>query len=113
MDNQDKYAFISAQIDKWPSKNKLANIFKSDGFEVTEGKYSIRLEDFEHFVFRDLGGDLSSGCITADHESAKELVDFSGRVSQTLGKAGVRHRFEVYSENEELVAYMHYDWPKD
>ncbi len=109
----DEYALLSASISKWPSKTELANMFKLDGFAITEGTYSIRLNDFDHFVFRELSHDSSTGCITADHKSSEELVAFSGRVSKTLAKSGVRHRFEVYSEKEELVSYMHHDWPKD
>lgn len=108
----DEYSHLAAQISKWPSKSNLANIFRADGYAVTEGSFSVRLIDFDHFVFRELGGDLGSGCVTADHSSTEELVAFCGRVSKTLGNAGVRHRFEVYSSDDELTAYMHHDWPK-
>lgn len=109
----EQYATLASEISKWPSKAELVNMFGSDGYAVIEGKYSVRLDDFDHFVFRELGGDLGPGCITADHASTEELVSTCERVSQTLAKAGVKHRFEVYSEKEELAAYIHHNWPKD
>jgi len=109
----NEHAILAAEISKWPSKTELVNIFRSDGYAVIEGKYSVRLAEFDHFAFRELGGDLGHGSITADHNSTEELVDFSSRVSGTLANSGIRHRFEVYSGKEELAAYMHYDWPKD
>ena len=104
---------FSGGIDNWPSQSALAEIFRSDGYLVDEGKYSIRLGDFGHFVFRELGGDLGPGKITAESDSTEDLIAFSRRVSGTLAKAGIRHRFEIYSGADELVAYMHWDWPKD
>lgn len=109
----NEYATLAAEISKWPSKTELVNIFQSDGYTVIEGKYSVRLADFDHFGFRELGGDLGPGCITTDHKSTEELAGFSSHVSRTLANSGIRHRFEVYSGKEELAAYMHYDWPKD
>ncbi len=107
------YALLAAEISRWPSMNELASIFRSDGYTVIEGKFSLRLADFNHFVFRELGGDLSLGSVSADHRSTEELVAFSHPVSRTLANSGIRHRFEVYSEKEELAAYMHHNWPKD
>ncbi|MCW9044360.1 MAG: hypothetical protein OQK05_13550 [Pseudopelagicola sp.] len=109
----NEHATLAAEISKWPSKTELLNIFKTNGYAVIEGTYSVRLADFDHFIFRDLGGDLGQGTITADHKSTEELADFSGRVSRTLANSGIRHRFEVYSDKEELAAYLHYEWPKD
>lgn len=34
-------------------------------------------------------------------------------VSNCLAKAKLKHRFEVYDENDELVGYYHYEWPND
>jgi hypothetical protein len=109
----EEHASLAAELDIWPTKKSLMDLLTSDGFDVAEGKYSIRLKGFEHFIFRELDGDLGAGSITADHVSTKELVDFSRRVSQTLAKGNIKHRFEVYSGGGELAAYLHHDWPKD
>ncbi|WP_375186157.1 hypothetical protein [Pseudooceanicola sp.] len=109
----EEYSHLAAEIIKWPSKAELVLMFEADGYAVTEGRYSVRLKDFDHFAFRELGGDISQGCITADHTSTEELIAFSTRVSKTLSKAGVKHRFEIYNEKEELAAYLHYDWPQN
>ncbi|WP_374635125.1 hypothetical protein [Paracoccus sp. (in: a-proteobacteria)] len=104
---------FAGQLDNWPSPDALAQIFLSEGYRVRQGRYSISLDDFEHFEFRELGGDLGPGSISAESASAKALTGFAGRVSQTLAKAGIRHRFEIYSATDELIAYLHHDWPKD
>ena len=109
----NEYALLAAEMSRWPSKNELASIFRSDGYTVIEGEFSVKLADFDHFVFRELSGDLSPGSVSADHRSTEELVVFSRRVSRTLANSGIRHRFEVYSDREELAAYMHYNWPRD
>ena len=96
---------FAGELDDWPSKAALA--------QICEGRYSIRLEDFEHFEFRELGGDLGPGAVTAESTSAQALTAFVGRVSRTLAKAGIRHRFEIYSASDALIAYLHHDWPKD
>ena len=109
----DDYALLAAEISNWPSKADLVKMFEAEGYAVYEGRYSVRLKDFDHFAFQELGGDLGPGCITADHPSVEAFVAICERVSQTLGKNGIRHRFEVYSGEEDLAAYLHHDWPKD
>ena len=104
---------FAGELANWPSKAALAQIFRSDGYQICEGRYSIRLEDFEHFEFRELGGDLGPGAVSAESTSTQALTTFAGRVSRTLAKAGIRHRFEIYSATDALVAYLHHDWPKD
>lgn len=111
MDDED--AILSAEISGWPSKSDLANMLRADGYSVVEGKYSIRLEDFSHFVFQELGEPAGAGCISADDASVEALIACSSRVSKTLAKAGIRHRFEVYDGDEVLAAYFHHAWPKD
>jgi len=109
----EDYANLASEISNWPSKAKLAEMFRGEGYKVDEGRYSVRLKDFDHFVFRELEGDIGQGYITADHASTEALVKICKRVSQTLANGGVQHRFEVYSDREELAAYLHHDWPKD
>lgn len=109
----DDEPLFSGGLDHWPSKSALAGMFRSDGYLVTEGRYSVRLDDFDHFEFRELGGDLGPGRVTAESNSAEKLIAFSRRVSKTLADAGVRHQFEIYSGADELAAYLHHDWPKD
>ncbi|WP_176440188.1 hypothetical protein [Boseongicola aestuarii] len=55
---------------------------------------------------------MGPGVVTAESDSAEELIVFLRRVSQTLADADVRHRFEVYSGTDKLIAYIHHEWPK-
>ena len=104
---------FAGELDPWPSKPALAAIFRADGYQLHEGRYSIRLEDFQHFEFRELGGNLGPGTITAENPSAEALTAFARRVSATLAHAGIKHRFEIYSPDDDLIAYLHHDWPQD
>ncbi|SMX22499.1 hypothetical protein BOA8489_00596 [Boseongicola aestuarii] len=103
---------FAGELDRWPSKSALAEMFKSDGYQVQEGRFAIRLKDFDSFAFRELEGDMGPGVVTAESDSAEELIVFLRRVSQTLADADVRHRFEVYSGTDKLIAYIHHEWPK-
>ena len=109
----ERNAIMAAEIDNWPTKSALAEMFRSEGYAVTQGRFSVRLTDFDNFVFRELGGDLQSGSISADSESTDRLIAFASRVSETLKIHSVRHRFEVYSEIGEMAAYLHHDWPRE
>jgi hypothetical protein len=109
----DEYPGFAGELENWPSNSTLAEIFRSEGYLVTEGKYSVSLDDFSHFVFRELGSELGSGTITAESDSTEDLIAFSHRVSRTLANAGIKHRFEIYSEADDLIAYIDHDWPKD
>jgi len=109
----EEYSVLSGEIENWPSKDEMCEILKAVNFSLNVGTYAIRIKDFEHFVFREFGGDLGSPCITADSESTEELVKQSCIVSKALAKADLRHRFEVYDGEDELAAYHHHKWPKD
>jgi len=105
------YAILAGEIDNWPSKAQLAELLQSSGFSIEEGQHSILLNDFDHFVFRDLGADICRPNISADHVSATELAAFARRVSVAFAEQGIRHRFEIYDRYEALVDYIHHKWP--
>ena len=109
----DEYASLSAGIEGWPSKEEMCRILESENLSLNVGKYSIRIIEFDSFVFREYGGDLGDPCITAEAESTEELIRQSKIVSQALSKEDIRHRFEIYGTDEGLVLYLHHKWPKD
>ncbi|GAA4467204.1 hypothetical protein [Novipirellula rosea] len=104
---------LSGQIDDWPSKTEMARLMESAGFSVYVGRYSIRLQDCEHFVFQEYGGDLGDPQFDADASSLEKMLDDGGRVSAALASADVRHRFELYNDSDEMVGYLHHRWPKE
>ena len=106
-------AVLAAEISNWPPKAELSNMFRGAGYIVSEGKFSVRLEGIDNFVFRELDDDLRSGSVSADHRSTEEFIAFCRLVSKTLAESEVKHRFEVYSKTKDLAAYLHHDWPKD
>ncbi len=104
---------LYGQIDGWPTKDRLASLLASAGFSVAIGRYSIRLNDCEHFVFQEYGGDLGEPRIDADASSLEKMLADAGRVSCALASADIRHRFELCDIREELVGYLHHQWPKE
>lgn len=104
---------LSGQLEKWPTKTEMARLMKSAGFSVYVGRYSIRLQDCEHFAFQDYGGDLGDPQFDADASNLQKMLEDGGRVSAALTAADIRHRFELYNDNDELVGYLHHRWPQD
>lgn len=104
-------AHIAGALALWPSKERMAQILRDAGLKVYVGTYSIRVEDCSHFVFQEYGGDLGSPTIDADADSPEDMLREGKLVSDALAKAGITHRFEIYSQGDEMVAYLHYNWP--
>jgi hypothetical protein len=109
----DTFAHIAGQLASWPPKDEMASILRRAGLSVTVGQYSIRLDDCEHFVFQEYGGDLGDPSIDADADSSDHLLRDASRVSRALAEANIRHRFEIYDHNDVLAGYLHHDWPID
>jgi hypothetical protein len=61
-------------------------------------------------VFQQYGGDLGDPTVDADADTVEELMREGRMVSDALALAGVRHRFEIYNDNE-LCGYLHHQWP--
>lgn len=108
----NEYALLSGEIDRWPSMEEMCRILEAANLSPNVGKLSIRINDFDHFVFEEYGGDIGPPRISADADTTEELVRQSNIVSQLLAKAGIRHRFEISGGGDGLVAYHHYNWPK-
>jgi hypothetical protein len=77
------------------------------------GKYSVRIDDFDCFVFQQYGGDLGPPCIEADADSLEEMLRAAQCVSEALSAAQIVHRFEVYNDKDAQVGYFHFGWPCD
>ena len=103
---------ICGELDAWPSKYQLARILRKAGLTVCVGSYSVRIEDYSHFVFQDYGGDLGSPQIDADADSLDEMLSEAKSVSEALAAAGIRHRFEIYDDSDEMVGYLHHEWER-
>ena len=108
----DDGIFLSGCVEPWPSKSEMARIMRSAGFDVYVGQYSVRLRDCEHFVFQTYGGDICDPSIDADGSNLETMARDAQRVSDALTANNVRHRFELYNDADEMVAYIHHDWPQ-
>ena len=51
--------------------------------------------------------------VRGDADGLAELRAFARALSGALSVLGVRHRLEVYAEDESLAAYLHHQWPRD
>ena len=103
---------LAGQIDGWPTKDEMASILRGAGLTVTVGRYSVRINDCEHFVLQEYGGDLGAPCFDADADTLAVMLHDSRRVSDALAAANLRHRLELYNQNDELVGYVHHRWPQ-
>src|SRR5438045_503998 len=105
-------ARIAGELARWPAKDAMAAILRNVGLRVYVGQYSVRVEDCSHFVFQQYGGDRGDPCIDADADTVEELMREGGLVSNALARARIRHRFEIYNDDDDkLAGYLHYDWP--
>ncbi len=104
-------AVLSGQLASWPSKQDLAAILEAADVRVIVGAYSLCVANASHFVFQHLGGDFGEPQIDADAASVAEMLSDAARVSEALSKARIRHRFEIYDEDNALAAYLHWEWP--
>ena len=109
----DDFATLAGQLSTWPSQAQMAQVLLAAGLSLYVGRYSIRVEDCEHFSFEQFGGDLGDPCIGADAETAERMTQDAQVVSSALAAARIRHRFEVYDGNNNLAAYVHYEWPAE
>jgi hypothetical protein len=107
----DTSAIISGELEDWPSKQHMAAILCNAGLKIYVGRYSLRVDDCDRFIFQGYGGDLGKPCIDADADSVEALLRDGRLVSDALGQAGIRHRFEIYDRHSEMVGYLHHDWP--
>jgi len=98
-------------LERWPSKEGMADILRAGGLTVTVGLYSVCVEGGSLFTFQEYGGDLGDPVIDADAESVPELLAAARLVSEALARAGVVHRFELYDDDDELAGYLHHGWP--
>lgn len=89
----------------------MARVLTQAGLRILVGACSLRIEDLGHFCFQNYGGDLCEPDIDADADSVEELRRDAQLVSDALARAGIRHRFELYDARNEMVGYMHHDWP--
>ena len=103
---------LCGDIDGWPTKSEMARIMRDAGFNVYVGQYSIRLDDCEHFKFQHYGGDICDPVIDADGSNLEIMTRDAQRVSDTLTAHNIRHRFELYNDADEMVAYIHHNWPQ-
>lgn len=104
-------AHIAGGLAAWPSKDRMADILRAAGLRIVVREYAIRVEDCAHFVFQEYGGDLGDPQIDADADSVEAMLADGKLVSDALARAGIRHRFEVYDDRDELAGYLHWDWP--
>lgn len=103
---------LAGEIADWPSRHAMATTLRAAGLRVAEGRYSLRVQDCEHFAFQEYGGDLGVPRIEADAESVERLILDAKLVSDALARATIRHRFEIYDHAGRLVEYRHFEWPR-
>ena len=100
---------IDGEIDSKLGRAELATLLCSAGLAGEDAFYALRVRlagERVEFARDDLSYILCCGF--ESRECRAQLPDFSA----ALGKLGLRHRFEVYA-NDDLIAYHNFDWPQD
>jgi hypothetical protein len=62
-------------------------------------------------VFQEYGGDLGDPAVDASADTVDDMIREGRIVSDALSRAGIRHRFEIYNDCDELTGYLHHQWP--
>jgi hypothetical protein len=113
----DHWAQLAGEIHTGLNRKALAARLVAAGFraEVREschyegGRYVRVYEAADFTLERVASGEyLARG----DAESAELMSEAAARVSDALTGLGIRHRFEVYDGQSELVHYLHHLWPQ-
>ncbi len=100
---KDTPAYLYGDV-AWPKpKERMTDILRSSGLNVSVGRYALTVNDCTHFRFQQYGGDLADPVIEADAESVDEMIRDANIISNALIRANVNHSFEVYDRNDELV----------
>lgn len=102
---------VYGDVYPWPSRLRMAVILRDAGLRIYLGSYSIRVEDCSHFTFQEYGGDWGDPNIDADAESLDQAMRDANLVSDALARADVRHCFELYDASNQVVGYVHHNWP--
>ena len=103
--------WLCGELAPWPTRDALAELLRAADLAVTVGQHSLRVADCTHFVFQDFGRPDANPTVDADGPDLATLSKEAAQVSAALAKAGVRHRFELYDEADEMVGYLHHLWP--
>ncbi|MES2571979.1 MAG: hypothetical protein V4710_18235 [Verrucomicrobiota bacterium] len=105
-------AYLSGELADWPDMRRMASLLQAADLHLSIGQYSIRLDNFSHFIFREFGGDLGDPQIEADADDVQTLAAEAKRVSEIFSDAGLIHRFEIYQHGTDVMThYFHYGWP--
>jgi hypothetical protein len=108
---RDESVSIAGELLPWPARRHLASILRDAGLKVTVGQYSVRVDSCSHFSFENYGGDICEPTIYADADSLDEMMRDAQLVSAALTRGKVKHRFELYDSRNQMVGYLHHDWP--
>ena len=108
-DEPDTSVYLCGELDGGPSKKELNEVLRQAGLQTQVGRYKITVCNCSHFRFVDCGPDDFD--IDAHADSPEAMLREAGWVSEALAKAGIRHRFEIYAQDDEMVGYLHHNWP--
>jgi hypothetical protein len=107
----DTSAYLAGELEPWPTKDRMVALLRDAGLDFKEGRYSIRVEDCSHFIFEEYGGDLGDPQIDADADSLEQMMRDGKLISDILTHAGIKHRSEIYDDQNEMASYLHHEWP--
>ncbi|HYW11235.1 MAG TPA: hypothetical protein VE871_04740 [Longimicrobium sp.] len=88
-----------------PAEVRESSLFTGGGY-IRAGTASGVNCSFEHI-------EPTEYLVRGDADRLVELESYARALSAALTRAGVRHRLEVYGEDESLAVYLHHAWPQN
>lgn len=118
MENTDDYPILAGQVMTKMHLHHLKQAFDNTGVAARIGESSHYVTG--HYVaVENTRGNLTferiendEYLVGGDADTVDELLSLATSVSNALSKLQLRHRFEIYFPDNNLVVYLHYDWPQ-
>jgi hypothetical protein len=99
---------IAGQVETDLSFEEFTKTFSHSDWSTNIGRYALRLSgplgECEFVQVQD-------GYLLEDGIEAADVMVATQSLSAQLSSHGLRHRFEVYDVGDELVLYVHHNWP--
>ena len=118
MKNTDDYPILAGQVMTRMHLHSLKQALDNTGITARIGE-SSHYETGHYVAVENTNGNLTfekieenEYLVGGDAGTINELLSLATPVSNALSKLHLKHRFEIYFPDNNLVTYLHYDWPQ-
>ncbi len=97
------------ELAPWPAKKLLVKALREAGLQIYVGRYSVRIENCQHFIFQEYGGDLGDPQLEAEADTVEKMERDVRLVASALEVAGIGYHFEVCNSGDEPVLSLDHE----